>query len=129
MSAGPAPSIVRFGLVGLVNTAVGLAVIAMASRLLGAGEYLANACGLVAGIVVGYQLNRHWTFASPERAVVTAPRYVLAFAGAYATNLAVLAAGLRWLSLDPLFAQAAALVTYSGVFYLLCRHAVFREAR
>jgi putative flippase GtrA len=129
MSALAENAFVRFALVGIVNTIVGLAVIAAASRAFGAGQYLANSFGLLAGIGVGYQLNRRWTFASRQRASVTAPRYLLAFMGAYAANFAVLFASLRWLPLDPLIAQAGALVAYSVIFYLLCRHAVFAHNR
>jgi hypothetical protein len=59
------------------------------------------------------------------RAVITAPRYLVAFGISYGANLAVLAGGLQ-LSLPVILAQAAALSTYSVVFFLLCRYFVFK---
>lgn len=127
MTAWRAHPAFRFCVVGLVNTVAGLVVIVFAAEAFGAEAYFSNAAGLLAGIVIGYQLNRHWTFASQERASVTAPRYLLAFAGAYMTNIAVLTAGLSWFTIQPLIAHATALLAYSIVFYLLCRRVVFRN--
>lgn len=129
MTAGGRQSFLRFVAVGLVNTGVGFATIAIASLVLEAGPYLANALGFAAGILVGYQLNRRWVFASSRSALVTAPRYLLVFAVCYAVNVGV----LRWLlgvpALHPLLAQAVAIGSYSTVFYLLCRFAVFADGR
>ena len=116
---------VRFLLTGLVNVAVGLTTIIVCAELLGWSPYLANAAGYVVGLTTGFVLNRSWTFGDRRRATVTAPRYVMAFGISYGANLAVLAAGLRLLSLPATLAQAAALATYSLVFYLLCRYFVF----
>jgi putative flippase GtrA len=115
----------RFVLTGVANTAVGLLVIVLCAQWLGWSPYAANAAGYVAGLALGYLLNRGWTFGDQRRATVTAPRYVIAFAIAYGANVAVLAAGLHALALPAPLAQALALTTYSVVFFLLCRYFVF----
>lgn len=113
----------RFLLTGVANTAVGLIVVSLC-QWVGWSPYVANAVGYAAGLAFGFVLNRSWTFGDRRRAVITAPRYLLAFAVSYGANLAVLAGGLH-LSLPVTLAQAAALSTYSVVFFLLCRYFVF----
>jgi putative flippase GtrA len=115
----------RFLLAGLANTAVGLLVVSICGEWLGWSPYVANAVGYTAGLAFGFVVNRVWTFGDRRRAAITAPRYVIAFGISYGANLAVLTVGLSVLSLPPTIAQAAALSTYSLVFFLLCRYFVF----
>lgn len=114
----------RFAAVGIVNTIVGLATVLAASAWLGANAFIANGAGLLAGFIVGYQLNRLWTFRSSRAVAMTAPRYLFAFALAYLINLSVLAFALR-IELHPILAQGAALAGYSLAFFALCRVIVF----
>lgn len=122
-------SFLRFVVVGLLNTGVGVATIALASLVFKAEPYVANALGFAVGILVGYQLNRRWTFGSSRSFLITAPRYLLVFAVSYAINLGVLALLLRIPAVHPMVAQAAAIGSYSIAFYLLCRFAVFPDSR
>jgi putative flippase GtrA len=114
----------RFLLTGAANTAVGLLVVSLC-QWAGGSPYVANAVGYAAGLAFGFVMNRTWTFGDRRRAVITAPRYLVAFGISYGANLAVLAGGLQ-LSLPVILAQAAALSTYSVVFFLLCRYFVFK---
>jgi putative flippase GtrA len=114
----------KFVAVGVVNTAAGLATVFAADRWLGAKAYVANAAGLAVGIVIGYQLNRLWTFRGSRGGTNAPLRYLVAFAAAYAINLAILRLALD-ADLPALPAQGAALAAYSLVFFLLCRVIVF----
>jgi putative flippase GtrA len=118
----------RFVLVGVVNTAVGLLVVIACSEGLGWSPYLSNGVGYAAGLAFGFLMNHVWTFGDRRHAVITAPRYLIAFGISYGLNLLVLAAGLRLLSLPTTIAQAVALSTYSLVFFVLCRHFVFERS-
>jgi putative flippase GtrA len=115
----------RFLLAGIANTAVGLLVVIACAQGLGWSPYAANAAGYVAGLTIGFLLNRGWTFADRRKVMATAPRYALAFAISYAANLAALATGLHVMALPAALAQALALSTYSLLFFLLCRYFVF----
>ena len=121
-------SFLRFIAVGLLNTGVGVATIALASLAFKAHPYVANALGFAVGILVGYQLNRRWTFGSSSSLLITAPRYLLVFAVSYAINLGALAMLLRIPAVHPMGAQATAIGSYSIAFYLLCRFVVFQTA-
>ena len=122
-------SFLRFMAVGLLNTGIGVATIALASLAFKADPYMANALGFAVGILVGYQLNRRWTFGSSRSVLITAPRYLVVFAVSYAINFGVLAALLRIAAVHPMVAQAAAIGSYSIAFYLLCRFVVFPDSR
>lgn len=117
----------RFLATGAANTAVGFATIVLAKEWAGVNEYRANALGYAAGLLFGFWLNRNWTFESRTSVRGTAPRYFLAFVLSYASNIAVLYLGIEWMHLHPNLAQVIALTSYSVIFFLLCRHFVFRS--
>lgn len=116
---------VRFLMVGIFNTIVGYAVILIA-LLAGGGDYAANALGYVVGLPVSFFMHRFWTF--EDRSPPTVPqavRFGVAAVIAYGTNVGVIfiARSLGYVE-NPL-AQALAIGTYAGIFFLLCRIAVF----
>ncbi len=120
-------SILRYGLVGMANTAVGYSVI-LAGLAAGLGDIASNATGYAAGLTLSFVLNRRWTFG--ERAVSRgAPmRFLLSFAVAYGANLAVVLAGeAAGRTEDPLV-HLVAMGAYSVVFYLGMSNFVFTDA-
>ncbi|GGY91463.1 GtrA family protein [Novosphingobium colocasiae] len=118
--------LVRFGLVGLANTATSACVIFAAIRL-GSGDYAANALGYAVGLCLSFALNRGWTFG--VRGAVRLSEIVRfgAVVGlSYLVNLTVLSImrdhGFR----ESVIGQGAAMVAYSVCFYILSRRFVFR---
>jgi putative flippase GtrA len=59
---GPDRRLVRFGLVGVVNTAVDLAVFATLFYGLAVPLLVANSLGYLMGLANSYLLNSRWTF-------------------------------------------------------------------
>lgn len=115
----------RYVLVGVINTAIGFALILLGLRL-GLGDFVANALGYGIGIGVSYALNRWITFK-----VETAPslrefgRFSAAFLVAYAANIAVLGGGrAAGLGGQPIL-HLAGLGLYTVLFFILSRKAVF----
>jgi putative flippase GtrA len=122
--------IARYGLAGLVNSAVGLAIISGLDLGLHVAPPLANAAGYACGIAIGYGLNRRFVFRSQTPDRHTAPRYLGAVAGAFLLNQAVLAVTLAALGRgapQDAAAQALAVVSYSAGLFLACRFWVFRS--
>ncbi|WP_281391362.1 GtrA family protein [Mesorhizobium sangaii] len=115
----------RFGAVGLLNTALGYAVI-LAGLALGLGDILANATGYAAGLVLGFFLNRQWTFTRVDGfRSGTLLRYGGVFLVAYSINLAVvIAARSAGITESPLV-HLAGICVYSIIFYLGSAHFVF----
>ena len=120
-------TIMKFGLVGLLNTAIGFSII-LAALAAGLGDYTANALGYGLGFILSYVLNRHWTFAirQPMSAVELA-RFGSAAAFSYAANLLVLGVFRMAGWVDQPIVHLMGMALYSLSFYLLSRLLVFGE--
>lgn len=117
--------IIKFGLVGLLNTAIGFTIIVLALGF-GLGDYVANALGYSVGLAISYALNRYWTFAvrgSNSSAEIL--RFCGAFIIAYAANILVLAACRTAGLIEQPAVHLAGLALYSILFYWLNRSYVF----
>lgn len=129
-SAGPGSELrllagqaLRYGLVGVANTIVGLGTILALQGLAGWGPFAANAGGYATGLATSFLLNRAWTFGARDRAGRRLLHFLLAFGAAYTANLLVLALLLN--PLGHLVAQLVAMATYTVLFFILCRRMVF----
>lgn len=70
------PSMLRFLLVGVVNTLVGAGIMFLLYNLAGCSYWLSSAANYIVGGVVSYFLNKYYTFKNTERSW----RQVLRFA-------------------------------------------------
>jgi putative flippase GtrA len=120
---------VRFLLVGGFNTVLGYGIILIA-LLGGAGDYAANAIGYVVGLPVSYFMHRFWTFEdrSPPR-LSQAARFGIVALIAYGANVAVIFIARRLGYVESPIAQALAIVTYAGLYFLLSRRIVFTNPK
>jgi putative flippase GtrA len=116
----------RFALVGMVNTLVGLLVIYAAKWTAGLSDLPANLLGYAAGLSVSYTLNARWTFAFHGRQGVAALRFVLVIVAAYLANIATVYAALG-LAVNSYIAQAAGIVPYAVIGYLGTSLFAFRD--
>ncbi len=118
----------RYGVVGISNTGLGLAVILTVEFGLKAPALVANACGYAAGFALGFLLNRSFVFRSQGDVARTGPRYLVAVVVAYGMNLIVLQSARTLLpggALAHAAAQVAAMVAYTVLLFLLSRYWVF----
>lgn len=119
--------LIRFGLVGGVNTVVTYGVYA-GIILLGVHYNSALACEYVVGIILGYFLNRIWTFSDRVHLEHPFKKYLATYAGVFLINLVFLNA-LVWLSFHPLPGQVVALGLATLASYMLQRNWVFKSRR
>lgn len=119
-----ARSAIRFGIVGIANTFVGLGVIYSTKFFLGFGDVLANATGYGVGIVVSYTLNRRWTFGYSRAVLPSFLRFLGVLAIAYFLNLFTVLAAIR-LGTNSYLAQALGVPPYTLFSYLASRYFVF----
>lgn len=115
----------RFGLVGLVNTGVGLTVIYGLKYFGGVGDVWANIGGYGVGLSVSFILNSTWTFENGLWSPWVVVKYLFAFGLAYGANLATVLFALHLLEINSYLAQAFGLPVYMVLFYCLCRWVVF----
>lgn len=119
----------RFGLSGVVNTLIGLGIIAALDLGLHVKPAIANAAGYAVGIALSFVLSRQFVFRSQLPAKTAAPRFLISAAIAFAMNQAVLAAAGGFLGSDPVFrliAQVCGMISYTLTLFVLGRFWVFK---
>lgn len=124
---GQALTVVRFGLVGLVNTLCGLAVIYALKWTLGMHDVAANVAGYAVGLTVSYLLNARWTFRYCGSLLAAAHRFILSVGVAYAANLATVGVAIYVVGVNSYAAQAIGIIPYALLTYLASRFFVFRQ--
>jgi len=118
----------RFGAVGVLNTAIGLAVILALQNGVGLNSALSNLSGYLVGLTVSYHLHRTWTFRHRGNAAERAPRYLISVAVSYLLNLATLTA-LLWLGVGATPSQIAAVGVYATASFALGKWFIFVESK
>ena len=81
------PSVpLRFVVVGLANTMIGLAIIYLLKWLVGVGDTAANVGAYSLGLAASVLFNRNWTFYHSGAWLPALARFLLVFAVAYAVR-------------------------------------------
>lgn len=126
------PSMLRFLLVGVVNTLVGAGIMFLLYNLAGCSYWLSSAANYVVGGVVSYFLNKYYTFKNTERswkqvlrfALNVAVCWLLAYGIAKPLALRLLAGFDEKLQTNA--AMLAGLCLYTALNYLGQRFFAFR---
>lgn len=118
---------IRYGLVGVLNTLVCLAVMYSLIYWGGVGPYAANAAGYVVGFMASFVFNKIWTFGNTSSLGRALPRYLACAAIAYGMNLGVVYIGVCCFGVDPYSIQLAGAVTYTAALFVLSKIFVFVE--
>ena len=71
------PSMLRFLLVGVVNTLVGAGIMFLLYNLAGCSYWLSSAANYIVGGLVSYFLNKYYTFKNTERSWKQVLRFAL----------------------------------------------------
>jgi putative flippase GtrA len=120
--ATPPSTPMRFIVVGLANTVVGLATIYFLKSPGGLGNIATNLSSYSVGLATGFVLNRGWTFYHSGPWVPAFVRYFLVFVIAYATNLATVLVLIDHFRSNGYIAQAFGVPPHTGFFYLGSRY-------
>lgn len=115
------PQMLRFTIVGLLNTAASYGVYAL---LLALGQHFSTAslCSLVFGVFLSFATQGRFVFG--RTGIDRFPRFVAAWALLYFANIALIGA-LQQLGFNAYLGGALALVPITGLSFLLQRHFVF----
>jgi putative flippase GtrA len=120
--------LIRFGLVGVTNTLLTIAVFALLTGK-GVAPAAASALAFAVGAANGYRLNRRWTFRVAESSTTQVARYVAVQAlgaGLSAGGVALVGGDL---SVRRLAAEAMVLPVVTAITYILSRVLVFGGPR
>ena len=126
------PSMLRFLLVGVVNTLVGAGIMFLLYNLAGCSYWLSSAANYIVGGVVSYFLNKYYPFKNTERswkqvlrfALNVAACWLLAYGIAKPLALRLLAGFDEKLQTNA--AMLAGLCLYTALNYLGQRFFAFR---
>jgi putative flippase GtrA len=120
--------LVRWILVGAVNTAWGLAIIVLLYFVCGISMMTSNLMAYLSGAVISYLLNRRFTFNAKHAGVREFIQF--AFCQAVALGIMILAVNVMT-ALDMPFIpiQIVTLIMYSITFFMLSEFIVFRRHR
>jgi putative flippase GtrA len=116
--------LVRFAIVGVLNTAISLVVYKLAVDV-GVPYPAASVGAFVVGALNSYTLNRIWTFRAGAFSRSGLARYVVVQLIGLGVNELVLVALVEGASVQHLAAQAVALVVASSVMFVLNRYWAF----
>ncbi|MGE5522408.1 MAG: GtrA family protein [Rhodospirillaceae bacterium] len=120
-------SLFKFLMVGVLNSAVGLAVIFIAKSAGSMGDVPSNVLGYAVGLVVSFVLNRGWTFRHTGDALPAALRFATVILVAYGLNLATVLWAIHVLQMDTYVSQALGIVPYTLFTFVGLRYYAFRE--
>lgn len=119
--------LLRYGVVGVLNSGIGYAVIFVCMGVFGWRPVTSNIAGYAVGIVISFVLNRNFTFRSIGAAGSELRRFLLIFALAYLANLAVLLVMVHWVEMAAGWAQVVAGVVYFVLSFVLSKFYVFAD--
>lgn len=126
---------VKYGLVGILNTLLTAAVIWVMLHLLSEKDnegstsslvmFIANSLGYLVGLINSFILNRNWTFKSTSNWKVSLLRFLIAFGLCYCLQLGV----VLWLNgilSSAYICQLIGIVVYSALNFLLNKYYTFK---
>lgn len=117
--------LIRFLVVGIANSLIGLAVIFAAKWFLGISDIVANALGYLVGISVSFALNSRWTFMYRGSDSVAMVRFVVATLIAYGANLLTVLAAIDYAGLNGYLGQALGIPAFTLTSFIANKFYVF----
>ena len=112
---------IRYGLVGVVNTGIDIALFLLLVKLFGVAPVPANVVSFSCGAVNSFVLNRHWTFGGGQKSHSDWRAQAMAFAVVTLLGLG-LSSLVVWLLhpvIGPTLAKlAATIVTFASTFII-----------
>jgi len=121
-------SAIRYLLVGVANTCIGLGTIYFGLYALRLHDLPANIFGYAVGIICSFLLNRNWTFSSVGPSGQQFVRFLIVTAAAYLANLGTVEALVSADRMNHYLAQALGTLPYTALGYLGHRFFTFRQA-
>jgi len=116
----------RFAVVGVIATATHTGVFAACIELARIEPVTANALAFCVAVLVGYALNRRWTFAAHGGVDARLWRYVLGALAGLAVNSAIMFLATHVMRWSPYVGLALALVIVPPLTFALNQYWVFR---
>jgi putative flippase GtrA len=118
----------KFLVVGGINTVVTYGIYVLLVRL-GWHYTIALLIEYTIGIIAGYHMNRHWTFAGHGSRVRSSLKYCVTYGIVFCLNLVLLGLIVELGVLGPIAGQVVVIGTITVISFLLQNFWVFRSAK
>lgn len=116
----------KFGIVGVSNTLLALAVYTLLLKVFGVWYVAASGIGFIVGAVNGFLLNRRWTFNDHVGDALTPVRWAIVQGAGLALNLGLVYVFVDDVGLDKLVGQLPATAVVTVLTFLANRAWTFR---
>lgn len=116
----------RFAVVGVIATVTHMAVFTVAIEAVGIEPVTATALAFCVAVLVGYALNRQWTFAAHGARHARLWRYVVGALAGLAVNSAIMFAVVHGAHASPYLGLAIGIVVVPPLTFALNQFWVFR---
>lgn len=119
--------LLRFIIVGILNTIIGLSVIYLCIYL-GFNNYLSNIIGYMVGLSISFVLSKYYVFNTQNNNQIFYKqfiKFILIFIIAYSINIIVLFIALNYMT--SYTAQFIAMVAYTVINFILNKYVTFRD--
>jgi putative flippase GtrA len=117
----------RFGLVGLANTGVGLLTIYATIYYFDVTPLAANAIGYAIGFALSFVLNRRWTFKNNLSVHQVLPRYFLAATFSYVLNFTAVLICYHHFDMNAYLVQLLGIALYTISMFSISKFFVFTQ--
>jgi putative flippase GtrA len=117
---------IRYGIVGLINTLVGLCII-YCLKWFGVGDVVSNAVGYLCGLLLSFSLNSRWTFSYEGKVFPAFWKFVLIILVSYFVNLKVVMTAIHIFGINSYVAQTLGTIPFTLITYFGSKLIVFRK--
>lgn len=119
--------IIKYGLVGIINTIITLLLI-IALTYAGVNPFLSNVIGFSAGLLNSFYMNKNYTFYknSSKGSLI---HFLLAFVPSYILNILILYLTKDLAEYNIIVPQLLAMLSYNILFFALMKTWVFKNEK
>ena len=118
--------LIRYGIVGVTTNGFGYLLFVLFTTVLGVSPILTISIFYPFFLLLGFYLNKKWSFGHKGYASRSVVRYLLAYLGCYVLNVAVLKFFNSYLGYSHLIVQAIAIFPFALLLFLIQKYWVFR---
>ena len=119
--------LLKYSIVGIFNTAIGLTVIYFFFNVLNFNYIVANIIGYACGLVNSFIWNKKWTFKSSKHYSKEIVPFLIVFGISYAANLLTVILSVELIKIHPNIAQILGIAAYSSTNFLINRYWTFSK--
>lgn len=123
--SGLIAQLVKYGLVGVVNTLITFVVIFILQELMGVSPAISNAVGYAMGLLNSFIMNSRWTFNS-ETSWKRFFIFMAVWVPCYLANLLALHLLLTYTSLPAIWSQVVAMLIFNISNFILNKFITFK---